>query len=656
MTTEESRLDERQRIEDALRVSEGRLSAILQNTPAVIYLMTPESRFVHVNRQFEELFGFKNEEMRGKSVYDLFPPEIAATFASNNRQVIERRAPVEFEETVPHPDGPHTYTSIKAPVFDAAGLPSGIVGISTDVSERKRAEEAIRFQAHLLDTVEQAVIATDPGGTIIYWNRFAESLYGWPAAEAVGRNIMEVTPALTTFEQAAEIMSFLSEGRAWSGEFVVRRRDGTTFPAMVTDTPIHDAEGTMIGMVGVSVDNTERKRLEQELRARAEELAEANRLKDEFLATLSHELRTPLTAVLGWARMLCEGELDEATRAHALEVIMRNAEAQRHLIDEILDVSRIITGKLRIDVRLIELLPVVQAAVETVRPAADARKIQIEMKFDPEANLISGDPERLQQVVWNLLSNAVKFTPQGGRVRARLERVGSHVCITVSDTGQGISPDFLPYVFDRFRQGDQSAARAHSGLGLGLAVVRHLVELHGGTVAARSEGAQKGATFIVKLPLGIPAEETRAPQRAPERTDDEAQSGGAVELDGVRVLIVDDEADARELISAILRGRGAEVTGVESAAEGLKALERARPDVLIADIGMPGEDGYALMRKVRGLDAGRGGLTPAIALTAYVGEDDRARALDAGFNLHLTKPVDAATLTRSLVSLAKVND
>lgn len=653
MPSEDSRLAEKKQIEDALRESEGRLSVILQNTPAVVYLLTPESRFVHVNRRFEELFSLKNEEVRGKSVHDIFPPEVAATFEANNLKAIEGRVPVEFEEVAPHPDGLRTYTSTKTPIFDASGAPSGIVGISTDITERKRSEEAIRFQAHLLDTVEQAVIATDLQGTITYWNQYAAKLYGWSATEALGRSIMEITPANTTYKQAAEIMANLSAGKAWSGEFVVRRRDGTTFPAMVTDTPIHNEEGTLIGTVGVSVDITERKKLEQELRARAEELAEANRLKDEFLATLSHELRTPLTAVLGWAKMLCEATPNEATLAHALKVILRNAEAQQHLIEEVLDVSRIITGKLRLEVRPVELISIIEAAIETVRPAAEAKAIQLERNFDPEANLISGDPERLQQVIWNLLSNAVKFTPHNGRVETRLERVGVHVRITVSDSGQGISPDFLPHVFDRFRQADQTTARAHTGLGLGLAVVRHLVELHGGRVAARSEGEMKGATFTVELPIIAPVEETKEQLSTPEPIRGEAQSDSALELDGLRVLIVDDEPDTRELVSVMLRQRGAEVLEAALASEGLKLLESARPNVLVADIGMPGEDGYALMRKVRALNPERGGLTPAIALTAYAGEEDRVQAIEAGFHLHVTKPVDAAALTEAVLSLAR---
>jgi PAS domain S-box-containing protein len=653
MPSENSSPAERQQIEDALRESERRLSVILQNTPAVVYLMTPDSRFVHINRRFEELFNLKNEEVQGKSVYDVFPTEFAATFEANNLKAIEGRVPVEIEEVAPHPDGTHFYTSTKTPIFDASGTPGGIVGISTDITERKRAEEAVSFQAHLLDTVEQSVIATDLQGTITYWNQYAEKLYGWSATEAVGRNIMDITPAQSTYEQAAEIMSALSAGKAWSGEFIVRRRDGTTFPALVTDTPIHNEEGTLIGAVGVSVDITERKKLEGELRARAEELAEANRLKDEFLATLSHELRTPLTAVLGWAKMLCDGTPDEATLAHALKVILRNAEAQQHLIEEVLDVSRIITGKLRLDVRPVELISIIEAAIETVRPAAEAKAIQLERSFDPEANLIVGDPERLQQVIWNLLSNAVKFTPQSGRIEIRLARVGSHVRITVSDSGQGISPDFLPHVFDRFRQADQSTARAHTGLGLGLAVVRHLVELHGGTVAASSGGAQRGATFTVELPVIAPFEETEAPTDIIERIKAEAQSDNAVELDGLRVLLVDDEQDARDLVSVMLRQRGASVMEAESASEALKLLESARPDALIADIGMPFEDGYALMRKVRALNPEFGGLTPAIALTAYAGEEDRARAIDAGFHLHLTKPVDAAALTEALLTVAR---
>ncbi|HWT01816.1 MAG TPA: ATP-binding protein, partial [Pyrinomonadaceae bacterium] len=384
------------------------------------------------------------------------------------------------------------------------------------------------------------------------------------------------------------------------------------------------------------------------------EAQESNRLKDEFLATVSHELRTPLTAILGWAHMLRRGQFDNDSVLKAFETIERNARAQSQLIDDLLDVSRIITGKLRIDVRQIDPNSFVEAAVEAVRPAAEAKGVRVQKIMDTGVATVSGDPVRLQQVVWNLLSNAIKFTPKNGRVQIRLERVNSHVEIAVSDTGSGIAPEFLPHVFDRFRQADQRTTRQHGGMGLGLAIVRHLVELHGGTVRAESPGEGQGATFTVLLPVAPVYQAAAEGERVHPAARETLPFFDCVDrLDGVRVLVVDDEPDTRDLLKAGLGQCGAEVTAAGSAAEALEAIVTAAPDLLISDIGMPDEDGYELIRRVRQLPEGSGGRLPAIALTAYARVEDRMQALRAGYQMHVPKPVELAELVAVAASLVQ---
>jgi CheY-like chemotaxis protein len=372
---------------------------------------------------------------------------------------------------------------------------------------------------------------------------------------------------------------------------------------------------------------------------------------------VSHELRTPLSAILGWAQMLHRPDLDPESYAEGLETIDRNAKLQARIIEDLLDVSRIIAGNVRLDARPVELGPVIEAAMDLLRPAADDKDIRIQATLDPQAGPVSGDPSRLQQIVWNILSNAVKFTPRAGRVQVRLERVNSHAEITVSDTGIGIEPEFLPFVFDRFRQADSGLTRSHTGLGLGLAIVRNLVELHGGAVRAESPGKNRGATFTVKLPrvtfdeaermaakdrkLGHPSAEEEAPLEYPPAS-----------LEGVKVLVVDDEPDARELLTAVLGGDKAEVIAVASAAEALSTLDDFKPDVVVSDVEMPGEDGYSMIRKVRAMEAERGRKIPAAALTAHASLQDRMQALASGFQMHIPKPVEPAELVAAVASLA----
>jgi PAS domain S-box-containing protein len=406
----------------------------------------------------------------------------------------------------------------------------------------------------------------------------------------------------------------------------------------------------MMDAIGAQVGQFyERKRAEEEVRASYEEARAANRAKDEFLATLSHELRTPLSAIVGWTHMLRTGGLDSATTARAIETIDRNARVQTQLISDILDVSRIVSGKLHLDVRPLELASTIAAALDTVRPSADAKGVTLESSLEPTAVPVSADPDRLQQVIWNLLANAIKFTPRGGRVELRLRRANSHAEIVVQDTGPGIPHAFLPHVFERFRQADGSSTRAHGGLGLGLAIVRHLVEAHGGTVRADNAALGTGSVFTVRLPVMGHEPPAAAAPTAVTPADALARS---MDLEGLRILVVDDDADTRDMVAAILKSQGAEVEGAGSAADALAAIPRSRPHILVSDVEMPGQDGYELIRKVRRLPADEGGRIPAAALTAYARPEDRMRALMAGYQIHVPKPVQPAELVAVVASLA----
>jgi CheY-like chemotaxis protein/nitrogen-specific signal transduction histidine kinase len=400
--------------------------------------------------------------------------------------------------------------------------------------------------------------------------------------------------------------------------------------------------------VALAIEQTRLYEVEQQARSQAEE---ANRMKDEFLALVSHELRSPLNAVLGYAALLRRSGLDAQTIKQAVDVIERSGKAQLQLIDDLLDTARIISGKLRLEVGPVNLVSVIEQAVQTIKPAADAKGISFETNLPSEIGQITGDSARLQQVVWNLLSNAVKFTPQGGRVESRLERVDPHICITVTDTGKGIGSDFLPYVFDRFRQADASSARRYGGLGLGLTLVKYLVELHGGTIEVASAGEGQGATFKVTLPVRAVTSPLTEDGGAPVTVK------SSEELAGVRALIVDDHDDARELLEAVLKEYGADVVAVSSAAEAYALITAAPPrevpDVMVTDIGMPGEDGYSLMRRVRELEFERGVYIPAVALTAFGRSEDRMRALRSGFQMHVVKPVEPAELAAVIMSLIR---
>ena len=405
---------------------------------------------------------------------------------------------------------------------------------------------------------------------------------------------------------------------------------------------------------GVGRDMTELRRMHEVLRLRAEELENANRVKDEFLATMSHELRTPLTSILGWSRLLHSNQLSEKEKARAVAVIQRNAEAQAKLIEDLLDVSRIITGKLRIDVQPVSFAAITESVVNSLRPAIDAKQLQLETTIDPAGGAILGDPARLEQIATNLISNAIKFTPNGGKIYVGVERTNSHIRLEVKDTGVGIAAEHLPHIFERFRQVDSSNVRAHGGLGLGLAIVDYLVRQQGGTVLAESEGAEKGATFIVEFPLTSSAVGISASpvvdlfsRRSKQITvEDEDRK-----LEHRRILLVEDDPDTQELLTTMLEQHGAEVTAADSSSSAMSKIPEVKPDLIISDIGMVGENGYELIRKIRSLEPEAGGHIPAIALTAYAGASDRRRALLAGFQAHLSKPVDADDLLAVILSL-----
>lgn len=455
---------------------------------------------------------------------------------------------------------------------------------------------------------------------------------------------------------AQNLTRALENKQDYYDEFRVIWPDNTVHWILAKGRCFDDETGRAVRMSGVCMDVTDTRQLheqrnrllqlEQATRTKSEA---ANRMKDEFLSILSHEIRTPMTSVLGWIRILRTSMLNPQKAARGLEALERNARVQVQVIDDLLDVAHIIQGKLRLQVCPIDLVSAIKVAIETVRPAIDAKGIQLNTQLDPTASWFLGDYNRLQQVVWNLISNAIKFTPQGGKVEVVLERFDSHVEMRVSDTGQGISADFLPYVFDRFRQEDSTITRWHGGLGLGLVIVRYLVELHGGTVTVASSGEGQGATFTVKLPLRAVNRGTPSSQHAINGGE---EGDLAHVLNGLRVLVVDDEVDGRELVSFLLEQSGAEVTTASCASEAMDALARTKPDVLLSDIGLPDEDGCALMRKIRALPSNQRGDIPAAALTAYTREEDVNRALASGFQLHLSKPIEPDEIVAVVASLA----
>ena len=527
-----------------------------------------------------------------------------------------------------------------------------------------RAEEARALLAAVVESSDDAIITKTLEGIITSWNGAAEGLLGYTATEAIGQSITMLIPPERLAEEQHIIKNLRAGNRIEHFETVRIAKGGRQIEVALTISPIRDQNGRIVGASKIMRDITERMRIERSLQ---ELLGERNRLleseraarsqaermsatKDEFLALLSHELRTPLHAILGWTQILRRTS-KPADLANGLEVIERNVRAQNQLVDDLLDINRITAGQMRLDVQPVMPYGLVQAAVDSVRPAADARGVRVEAILDPAAGPVSGDAYRLQQVVWNLVSNAIKFTPKGGRAQVILQRTDSQVEIKVADSGIGIHADFLPHVFERFRQANASSSRVHKGLGLGLAIVKHIVELHGGTATVSSPGEGQGATFTVRLPISVI-------RRNPLRRDTHPHSSQAAsvplvsaDLSNLVVLVIDDDLDSLDLIRRILGDEGATIVTAGSAAEGLAAIDKQWPDVLISDIGMPETDGYELMRKVRSLQPKHGVRFPGVALTAFARTEDRTRALLAGFVAHVAKPVEAAELIATIAAV-----
>ncbi|MDT5294753.1 MAG: hypothetical protein QOJ76_1633 [Acidobacteriota bacterium] len=516
----------------------------------------------------------------------------------------------------------------------------------------ERSEVAVRESERQLRTLVNAVPLlawmAEPDGSIFWYNQRWYEYTGTTPEEMRGWGWQSVHDPEMLPRVLERWRTSITSGEPFEMEFPLKSAAGEFRSFLTRVTPLRDEQGRVVRWFGTNTDV-------EELRRALKQAEDANRMKDEFLATLSHELRTPLTSILGWARMLSNGQLDEATTSRALETIERNAKAQSQLIEDILDVSRVITGKLRLEVQPVDLASVIESSIDAVLPAAVAKGIRLQRVLDSGVSMVSGDPTRLRQVIWNLLSNAIKFTPRDGSVLVKLERINSHVEIVVADDGQGISPEVLPFIFERFRQADSTTTRAHGGLGLGLAIVRHLVEMHGGSVEVESDGEGHGATFTVKLPPAVPSFHVRR-ERDVERAHPTASKGSYFnclpELDGLRLLVVDDEEDTRALLKTVLEGCGASVTTATCAREAIVALKESRPDVLISDLGMPEEDGYDLIKKVRALPEEDGGQTPSAALTAYAGVEDRMKVLRSGFQIHIPKPVEPAELVAVVANLA----
>ncbi|WP_276747972.1 PAS domain-containing hybrid sensor histidine kinase/response regulator [Chlorogloeopsis fritschii] len=681
---------DRRQAEAELRHQKQELAALVENSPDVVMRIDRELRYIYVNSVHEKATGLKSEELIGKTVAEVWKNEEQHQQWQINLQAAFQTGQTQIDEFgFPAPDGTiHFYQTQIVPEFTEEGSIDSVLTVTRDITklketetalrqrdsdrdglcyvldltERKRSEQAVRESQERLNLALEAANMGCWDWNIqtgeVYWSANLERLFGLEPGSFDCR--YKTVLAMIHPDDRQWILQAINgavyEQQEYNVEFRFVKPDGKIRWAASRGQVFYDAIGNPVQMTGVDLDITDRKQaeearvqaLERERAARIE-LERASRMKDEFLAIVSHELRSPLNGILGWSRLLRTRRLSPDTTEQALAAIERNAQAQTQLIEDLLDISRIIRGQIRLNLRPTSLISAIGAALDTVSPTAQTKSIQIESRLNPNVGLVSGDPERLQQIVWNLLSNAVKFTPEGGRVEIRLERVDSYAQIQVIDTGKGINPEFLPYVFVRFRQADATTTRTQGGLGLGLAIVQNLVELHNGTVSVTSKGEGQGATFTVKLPLlgtdSAPSQQELSIQRQTEWQT-------TLNLQGLKILAVDDEADTREFLTTALSEYGANVTTAASTREALQILQLVKPDVLLSDIGMPGEDGYTLIRQIRQLPLEQCGQIPAAALTAYAREGDRLQALAAGFQMHVPKPVEPIQLLTVVAKLA----
>lgn len=701
-------IDQRKRAEQALRTSEEEFRVNFELAGIGQAQLNPEGRFLRVNPRFCEMLGYSADELLNLTFFDItYPGDLEHNIASwldftrggSNQYTVEKR--------YVRKDGSIIWGQITATMLrDAEGQPLRTVSMIQDITERRLSEAVFQSQKSALEMAAQGASLDDVLQFVVgsLQKQAHESLVvsillldhdgqhvslgaasGLPESfRQELRNGVAVRdlrgPCRMVFTQkqpafvsdvntdpnwedfrdrvalygfrAASSMPIVASDQRLLGSFCIYYRRPRA-PGIFERSMIEAISRTVAIVIERKQAEAEREEMLIREQAAREQAEGANRVKDEFLAVVSHELRTPLTAITGWADILLEGRVAGSTQLRGLQAIQRQSRSQRQLIDDLLDVSRIVSGKLRLDFREVEPSRILSGAIDVVRPTADAKNIAVVVHQDPREGKISGDPERLQQVIWNLLSNAIKFTPEGGRVEIRSRWLESSIEIVVLDTGQGISPEFLPYVFERFKQADVSTTRAHGGLGLGLAIVRHLVEIHGGTVQAQSAGKDKGSTFTVRLP-GIPRRGTATPKSERELRQHISGAGAAMLL-GLRILVVDDDSDSREVIAAELTLYGANTSVSDSADDALRKMETFKPDVIVADIGMPGEDGYSMMRKIRNSSSEQTRLTPAIALTAYAGDGNRQRALDAGYQKHISKPAEPEELALAIAAIARLS-
>ena len=648
--------------EASLNQSEERFRTLVESIKDyAIFMLDPDGRVLTWNAGAELIKGYSAAEIIGQHFSRFYPPE-AGDFPAHELQVAAVQGRFEDEGWRVRKDGSRFWANV---VITALYGPDkkliGFAKVTRDLSERRGHEENLReseerFRLLVDGVTDYAIFMLDVNGFVTTWNSGAARIKGYRADEIIGQHFSRFYPqdAIESGWPEHELQVAAAEGRFIDEGWRVRK-DGSRFWAHVTITAMRE-DGRLRGFAKLTRDLTERKRTEalEASGAERETMLEAERnarmlaqrsarMKDEFLATLSHELRTPLNAILGWTQLLrSRGASEPAELARAMEIIERNARAQVRLIDDLLDLSRIMSGRFRLDVQQVSLLEIVRSALDSIEPTARTKGVRLESVLDPQSVVVSGDPQRLQQVFWNLLSNAVKFTPKGGRIQVVLQRLNSHIEFSISDTGIGIPAAFLPHVFERFSQKDSSTHREYGGLGLGLAICKQLVDLHGGSIQAKSMGEGQGATFVVTLPLIILGKEKDAGRVHPTAAEP-SEAVPVPRLDGVRALLVDDEADALELIQRVLENQGALVTTVRSGDDALRLLESSAPDVLISDIGMPGMDGYQFMRRMRAAEPKQRRI-PALALTAFARPDDRKHAILAGYQAHLAKPFDMAEL------------
>jgi len=659
---------------EEIQQSEERFRLLVESVrDYAIFMLDPDGHVLTWNAGAERFKGYRAGEIIGQHFSVFYPAEARQNrWPEHELEIAAETGVFEDEGWRVRKDGTLFWANVVITALRAPdGKLLGYAKVTRDLTQRRAHEEELRrseerFRLLVEGVAEYAIFMLDPNGRVSTWNSGAQRIKGYTADEIIGQHFSIFYPqdvresGWTDHELqiAAEKGTFVDTG--WR-----LRKDGTKFWANVTITALRDDTGRLIGYAKLTRDMSEAKRAEalQLVNEQREDMLDAERsarmaaqratrIKDEFLATLSHELRTPLSAILGWTQVLLKGESprgpDEQKRA--IEVIDRNARAQIQLIDDLLDLSRIMAGKIRLNLDQVSFASVIQAAVDSAKPSADAKGIRLIAILGASHDIVSADSGRLQQVVWNLLTNAIKFTPKGGQVQVVLQQVNSHLELSVSDTGIGIPASYLPYVFDRFSQKDSSTTRNFGGLGLGLAICKQLVELHAGSIKAASQGEGKGATFTVQLPVSIVKVRDGSSRVHPTTEIQSAEMQGLPRLEAVHVFVIDDEPDARDLIRRVLEDQGAQVTTFESAQEALVTLKTTRPTIILCDVGMPKMDGYQLIRTLRAEES-RSDRVPALALTAFARAEDRKRSLVAGYQAHLAKPFDVGELILVIADL-----